>query len=71
MGLLDGRVALVTGAAKGQGRSHAVRLAEEGADVLAVDICADIPTTPYAQGTSVQLEETARLVRERLSVNNP
>ena len=64
MGLLDGRVALVTGAAKGQGRSHAVRLAEEGADVLAVDICADIPTTPYAQGTSVQLEETARLVEK-------
>ena len=46
MGLVDGKVALVTGAGRGQGRSHAVRLAAEGADVIAVDICADPPRDP-------------------------
>ncbi|MEX5710511.1 SDR family mycofactocin-dependent oxidoreductase, partial [Parafrankia sp. FMc6] len=40
MGKLDGKVAFITGAARGQGRSHAVRLAQEGADIIAVDICA-------------------------------
>ena len=40
MGLLDGKVAFVTGAARGQGRSHAVRLAQEGADIIALDACA-------------------------------
>jgi len=58
-----GRVALVTGAAKGQGRSHAVRLAQEGADLLLVDVCAELPTTQYAQGTRDQLAETAAQVR--------
>ena len=43
MGVVDGKVALVSGAGRGQGRSHAVRLAQEGADVIAVDICADAP----------------------------
>ncbi|MGK5115720.1 mycofactocin-coupled SDR family oxidoreductase [Geodermatophilus sp. CPCC 205506] len=59
---LEGTVALVTGAARGQGRSHAVRLAAEGADVVAVDICADIPTVAYPLATADDLAETARLV---------
>ena len=44
MGRVQGKVAFVTGAGRGQGRSHAVRLAEEGADIIAVDICKDFPT---------------------------
>jgi NAD(P)-dependent dehydrogenase (short-subunit alcohol dehydrogenase family) len=44
VGKLDGKVAFITGAGRGQGRSHAVKLASEGADIIAVDICADIPT---------------------------
>ena len=54
MGLLDGKVAVVSGAARGQGRSHAIRLAEEGADIIALDICDDVETVPYsgaARGT--------------------
>jgi SDR family mycofactocin-dependent oxidoreductase len=62
MGALDGLVALVTGAARGQGRSHAVRLAEEGADVVALDIAAQIDTVPYALATEEDLEQTAKLV---------
>jgi len=59
---LEGRVALITGAARGQGRSHAVRLAEAGADVVLVDICADIASIPYEQPRSDDLDETKRLV---------
>lgn len=59
-----GKVALVTGAARGQGRSHAVRLAAEGADVLALDICRDIDSVAYDLATRDDLDETARLVRE-------
>ncbi len=62
MGSLEGRVAFVTGAARGQGRSHAVRLAEEGADVVAVDIAGPIDTVPYALATADDLQETAALV---------
>ncbi len=47
MGKLEGKVAFITGAARGQGRSHAVRLAEEGADIIAVDICAPIASMNY------------------------
>ena len=61
-GLVDGKVALVTGAARGQGRAHAVRLAEQGADVIAVDICEDIPGVPYEGATKADLAETVRLV---------
>lgn len=62
MGLLDGKVALVTGAARGRGRSHALRLAAEGADIIAVDICAPIETVPYNTASSDDLAETVRQV---------
>jgi SDR family mycofactocin-dependent oxidoreductase len=65
MGQLDGRVAFVTGAARGQGRSHAVRLAGEGADIIGVDICADIPANAYAMATPQELAETESLVKEQ------
>ncbi|TNC29217.1 mycofactocin-coupled SDR family oxidoreductase [Amycolatopsis alkalitolerans] len=59
MGSLDGKVAFITGAARGQGRSHAVRLAAEGADILAVDICAQLDSVPYPMATPEDLETTA------------
>ena len=62
MGRLDGKVAFITGAARGQGRSHAVRLAEEGADIIAVDICEPLPTGPVPASTEEDLQETVRLV---------
>ncbi len=65
MGRVEGKVALITGAARGQGRSHAVRLAEEGASIIAVDICEDIASVPYPLATSEDLEETVRQVKER------
>jgi SDR family mycofactocin-dependent oxidoreductase len=64
MGRMDGKVVLITGAARGQGRSHAVRLAEEGADIVAFDLCKDIETAEYSLGTSEELQETARLVEK-------
>ena len=57
-----GKVALVTGAAQSQGRNHAVTLAAEGADIIAIDICRQLDLVPYSMGTSEGLEETARLV---------
>lgn len=57
---LDGKVALITGAARGQGRSHARRLAELGADLLLVDVCADLPLVPYGQPDEAALEQTAK-----------
>jgi SDR family mycofactocin-dependent oxidoreductase len=63
MGRVEGKVAFITGAARGQGRSHAVRLAEEGADIIAIDICDDVATVPYPLATKDDLDETARLVR--------
>ncbi len=58
-GRLEGKVAFITGAARGQGRSHAVRLAEEGADIIAVDICRQIESNPYPLSTPEDLAETA------------
>jgi SDR family mycofactocin-dependent oxidoreductase len=58
----ENKVAVITGAARGQGRSHAVRLAAEGADVIALDICHDIDTVAYDLATPADLAETARLV---------
>ena len=62
-GSLQGRVAFVTGAARAQGRSHAVRLAREGADIIALDICAPVSDTiTYTPATPEDLSETVRLV---------
>jgi SDR family mycofactocin-dependent oxidoreductase len=63
MGELDNTVAVITGAARGQGRSHAVALAEHGADIIAVDICADIDTIPYPLATKSDLDTTVDLVQ--------
>ncbi|MBA4024905.1 MAG: SDR family mycofactocin-dependent oxidoreductase [Gordonia sp.] len=60
----EGKVAFVTGAARGQGRAVALRLAAEGADIIALDICEDLPTTGYAGATEEDLAETARLVEK-------
>lgn len=62
-GTLEGRVAFVTGAARGQGRAHAVRLADEGADIIAVDVCAPVDDTiTYPSATSEDLAETVSAV---------
>ena len=64
MGRVDDKVVLITGAARGQGRSHAIAFAEEGADLMLVDICSDIDGVRYPLGTSDHLDETARRCRE-------
>ncbi|SEP54542.1 mycofactocin-coupled SDR family oxidoreductase [Amycolatopsis saalfeldensis] len=64
MGRVEGKVAFITGAARGQGRSHAVRLAEEGADIIGVDICRQIETVPYPLAEPEDLAETVRLVEQ-------
>ncbi|MEU3272497.1 mycofactocin-coupled SDR family oxidoreductase [Saccharomonospora sp. NPDC006951] len=64
MGRVSGKVAFITGAARGQGRSHAVRLAEEGADIIAVDVCESVPTVPYAGATEADLAETVAEVEK-------
>jgi (+)-trans-carveol dehydrogenase len=62
-GRVEGKAAFVTGAARGQGRSHAVRLAEEGADIIAVDICKHIENTPEPGSTPEDLAETADMIK--------
>jgi len=63
MGLVDGKVAFITGAGRGQGRSHSIRLAEEGASIIATDLCTDIDAVPYPMAAEEDLAETAELVR--------
>lgn len=64
MGRVEGKVAFVTGAARGQGRTHAVRLAEEGAHVIAIDVCAPVDTVNYPMPDPSELEETAREIEK-------
>lgn len=64
MGKLDGKVALITGGARGQGRSHAVTLAREGAEIVVCDVARQIDTVPYPMATSEQLQETVRMVED-------
>ena len=61
-GKLEGKVAFITGAARGQGRSHAVRLAQEGADIIAVDICRQIDSVTYPMATPEDLDQTVKEV---------
>ncbi|MDQ2637432.1 MAG: mycofactocin-coupled SDR family oxidoreductase [Actinomycetota bacterium] len=60
----QGKVAFVTGAARGQGRAHAVRFAEEGADIIAVDLCAQLDSVDYPMATPEDLDETVNLVEK-------
>jgi len=62
MSRLAGKVAFVTGAARGQGRNHCIRLADEGAKIIAIDVCEHVETVPYEGTTEDDLKETVRLV---------
>src|SRR5262245_48717673 len=64
MGKLEGLVAFITGAARGQGRAHAIRLAQEGADVVAVDICQQMGSVVYPMSTREDLDDTVRQVKD-------
>lgn len=64
MGSLDGQVAFITGAARGQGRSHALKLAGLGADIVGIDICADLPSMDYPNASRADLDETTALVEK-------
>lgn len=65
MGRLTGKVAFITGVARGQGRSHALRLAEEGASIVGVDLCSQMESVGYPMATPDDLAETVKLVEER------
>lgn len=64
MGLVDNKVAFISGVARGQGRSHAVRLAEEGADIIGFDICANDDAVEYPLATQDDLDETTKLIEK-------
>jgi len=78
LGRLNGKVALVSGAARGQGRSHAIRLAQEGADIVAFDLCEDFSTVGYGMATEADLNETVlavealdrRILAEKMDVRD-
>ncbi|MFF5289832.1 mycofactocin-coupled SDR family oxidoreductase [Paractinoplanes globisporus] len=61
-GRVEGKVAFITGAARGQGRSHAIRLAQEGADIIAIDLCKQVDTVPYPMATPDDLAQTVKEV---------
>src|ERR1700759_1641080 len=61
-GRVDGKVAFLTGAARGQAPSHAIRRAQEGADIIAVDLCESVPTVPYHGATEADLAQTVKEV---------
>ncbi len=61
-GRVEGKVAFITGAARGQGRSHAIRLAQEGADIIAIDLAGQVDSVPYAMATPADLAETVKEV---------
>src|ERR1022692_4317685 len=63
-GRMEGKVAFITGAARGQGRSHAIRLAQEGADIIAIDICKQIESNLYPLSTPEDLAETVKAVED-------
>src|SRR5258708_14293277 len=63
-GRLEGKVAFIPGGGRGQGRSHAVRFAEEGADIIGIDICADVPNMPYSMSSRADLDETIAMVEK-------
>jgi SDR family mycofactocin-dependent oxidoreductase len=63
-GKVEGKVAFITGVARGQGRAHAVRLAEDGADIIGIDICEQMPNVPYPMATDEDLKETVALVEK-------
>jgi len=65
MGKLDGRTAIISGAARGQGRAHALALSEEGATIVACDVAEQIVGVPYAMAIKTDLDDTARLVTEQ------
>lgn len=64
MATLEGKVAFITGAARGQGRAHAVKLASAGADIIAIDLCDQIATVPYPMATPDDMAETVKLVKD-------
>ena len=78
-GRVEGKVAFITGAGRGQGRSHAIRLAEEGADIIAIDLLEDYPTVRYAMPNQTDLDDTIgavealgrRIVAARADVRDP
>lgn len=65
MGRLEGKVAFITGAARGQGRAHAVKMAQEGAEIIAIDLCDQIDSVGYPMSTPQDLTETVKLVEEQ------
>ena len=69
-GQFEGKVAFITGAARGQGRSHAVRFAEEGADIIAFDLCEQMATVPYPMSSPEDLDETVNSSRRRAAASS-